>query len=67
MPTLTVNGEPRDVPDGCTVAGLVELMGIAPERVAVERNGEVAPRRTWAATALEAGDRIEVVTFVGGG
>ncbi len=64
---LTVNGKPVELPDGSTVAGLLSHLVIEPARVAVERNQEVIPRRTWAEARLADGDQIEVVTFVGGG
>ena len=64
---VTVNGEARGLPPGCTVARLLEILEMDPRRVAVERNGEVVPRRTFAEAALADGDRLEVVTFVGGG
>jgi len=64
---LTVNGEMRTAPPGTTVTGLLSTMGIDPARVAVERNQDVIPRRTWTEAALADGDRIEIVAFVGGG
>jgi sulfur carrier protein len=64
---VTVNGEAREVPDGITVRGLVELLALGGGPVAVERNGEVVPRADHASTALAAGDVIEIVHFVGGG
>ena len=64
---LTVNGESRTAAPGTTVAGLLAAMGIDPARVAVERNQDVVPRRTWAEAPLADGDKIEVVAFVGGG
>ncbi|HVZ86269.1 MAG TPA: sulfur carrier protein ThiS [Polyangia bacterium] len=64
---LTVNGETRAAAPGTTVAGLLATMGIDPARVAVERNQDVVPRRTWGDAALADGDRIEIVAFVGGG
>ena len=69
MSTLEVgvNGTVHQVPAGCTVARLVELLEVSAPRVAVERNGEVVPRRQWAEVLLAEGDRLEVVTFVGGG
>ena len=67
MMKVQVNGEPREAPDGATVAQLVDLLGLPPLRVAVERNGDVVPRRRWAEIALADGDRLELVTFVGGG
>jgi thiazole synthase len=64
---LTVNGEMRTAPSGSTVTDLLSAMGIDPARVAVERNQDVVPRRTWTDAALADGDRIEIVAFVGGG
>ena len=49
------------------VAGLVAELGLDARKVAVERNLEIVPRSTYSATALADGDRIEIVTFIGGG
>ncbi len=65
--TLTVNGKPQEVADGSTVADLLRGLGLPPERVAVERNREIVPRATFGQAQLAAGDRLEIVTFVGGG
>jgi thiazole synthase len=64
---LTVNGEARAAAPGTTVSGLLLAMGVDPARVAVERNQNVIPRKTWAEAALADGDKIEIVAFVGGG
>ncbi len=64
---LTVNGDARHVPEGLTVRGLIEHMGLLEGPVAVERNREVVPRDTHRDTALEEDDVIEIVHFVGGG
>ena len=64
---LTVNGEPRRTPAGATVADLVRELGLEPAKVAVERNGQIAPRSTLAGVLLEDGDVLEIVHFVGGG
>lgn len=64
---LTVNGEPRTVPDQVTVAQLLEVLGLPRERVAVEVNLDVVPRAEHASRRLSPGDRVEVVSFVGGG
>ncbi len=64
---IEVNGEPRQVPDGASVADLLALLGLAAPKVAVERNLEIVPRSAWASTRLAAGDRLEVVHFIGGG
>ena len=64
---VVINGQPRTVTDGTTVAALIDELGFGNRRVAVERNREVVPRAQHATTALAAGDRLEIVTFVGGG
>lgn len=64
---IHVNGTPRSVPDGITVSELISELGYADRRVAVECNRTVVPRAEHATTKLAAGDRVEVVTFVGGG
>ena len=64
---LLVNGEARDVPDGLTVSKLLEILGTESSLVAVEVNTEVVRRARHAEAALRDGDRVEVVTFVGGG
>jgi thiazole synthase len=64
---LTVNGQIRTAPAGTTVAGLLAAMGMDPARVAVERNQDVVPRKTWTEAALADGDSVEIVAFVGGG
>ena len=64
---LTVNGEKRAAAPGTTVSGLLTAMGVDPARVAVERNEDVVPRKTWTEAALADGDKIEIVAFVGGG
>lgn len=62
-----MNGERREVPDGATVALLLDTLGIARDRVAVEVNFDVVPRAEHASRRLSPGDRVEVVSFVGGG
>ncbi len=64
---LLLNGEERDVADVVTIADLVGALGLDARKVAVERNLEIAPRSTYGDTALADGDRIEIVTFIGGG
>jgi thiamine biosynthesis protein ThiS len=64
---LLLNGEERDVGEVRTIADLVASLGLDARKVAVERNLEIAPRSTYADTALSDGDRIEIVTFIGGG
>ena len=64
---VTVNGEERSVPQGLTLAGVLELLDLDPRKVAVERNLEIAPRSQYDAIKIAAGDRLEIVQFVGGG
>ena len=53
--------------DGSSLAQLIETLGLAPERIAIELNQSVVRRSEWSTTELREGDRIEVVHFVGGG
>ncbi len=62
-----VNGELRRMPLGSTIADLVKELGLLPAQVAVERNKTIVRRAEHPATALADGDRLEVVTFFGGG
>jgi thiamine biosynthesis protein ThiS len=65
--SVTLNGEPRDVPAGSTVLDLLAALSRDPRTVAVERNGDILPRARFGETPLAAGDRLEVVHFVQGG
>jgi thiamine biosynthesis protein ThiS len=67
MISLIVNGEPHEVPTGTTVAGLLVQLKMQPRLVAVERNRDLVPRGQHADCTLEPGDRLEIVTLVGGG
>ena len=64
---IIVNDASRVVPEGTTVESLLEILGLKPRFLAVERNRQVVPRGDHAATVLADGDRIEIVTLVGGG
>jgi sulfur carrier protein len=65
--TITLNGEPRDVAAGATVAELLDELQVPPKHVAVEVNLELVPRARHREHRLQANDRLEVVTLVGGG
>jgi sulfur carrier protein len=65
--TVTVNGTPRDLPSGVTLADVVGQLTQSPKGVAAAVNGEVVPRRWWPATPLAERDEVEVVTAVQGG
>lgn len=64
---ISVNGEAVRLPAGSSVADLVAARGLRPEQVAVEVNRAIVPRATHGEHALEPGDRVEIVTMVGGG
>jgi thiamine biosynthesis protein ThiS len=64
---LLVNGEARDVPEGITIAKLLDILGTESGLVAVEVNTAVVRRARHAEASLKDGDQVEVVTFVGGG
>ncbi|MEM6755549.1 MAG: sulfur carrier protein ThiS [Planctomycetota bacterium] len=63
---VVVNGETTET-DARTIAELLDRLGLAGRPVAVERNRSVVPKRAHAHTPLAAGDRLELVTLVGGG
>jgi thiamine biosynthesis protein ThiS len=64
---VRVNGQILQVPAGSSVADLLRQLALPPTHVAVEHNLQVVPRAEHAARALADGDRVEIVTFVGGG
>ena len=63
---IFVNGKPHTVEADITVAGLIKVLDITAGRIAVERNRDIVPRAEHGTTKLAPGDRIEIVTFVGG-
>jgi sulfur carrier protein len=65
--TVEVNGEPRELADGVTIADVVRSLVDVERGVAVALNGEVVPRSRWSATRLAAGQQIEVLRAVQGG
>ncbi|MGX5221276.1 sulfur carrier protein ThiS [Pseudomonas sp. S9] len=64
---IQLNGEPLELADGQTVAGLIAQLDLAGRRVAVELNLDIVPRSQHASTVLAEGDRVEVVHAIGGG
>ena len=64
---LIVNGENRSCPPFCTLPKILQQLGYNPRLVAVEYNGEILHRQLWEQTEIQSGDRLEVVTIVGGG
>jgi len=67
MIAITVNGERFEVEQGTTLSGLIDARGLAPDQVAAEVNRALVPRATRGGRVLEDGDRVELVTLVGGG
>jgi thiamine biosynthesis protein ThiS len=65
--TVSINGKTRQLPSDITVATLIEEMGLSGKRIALERNGEIVPRSTFAAQGLSQSDKLEIVVAVGGG
>ena len=65
--TVRVNGADLELPEGASVASVLERLEISMPRVAVERNREIVPKAEYATTPLLPGDVLEVVEFVGGG
>lgn len=65
--TVSINGEARKLPSEVTVAALIEEMGLTGKRIALERNGEIVPRSTFATQRLSQSDKLEIVVAVGGG
>jgi sulfur carrier protein len=64
---IQVNGESRDIAEGSSITALLGQLGVTQPHVAVELNLEVVPRAQHGATVLREGDKLEVVTLVGGG
>lgn len=64
---IQLNGEPRAVAEAITIAALLSELELTGKRIAVEINGEIAPRSQHAARTLQTGDRVEIVQAIGGG
>jgi sulfur carrier protein len=64
---IELNGQPREIAEGSTIALLLGELELEPRHLAVERNRELVPRAEHAGAQLAEGDCIEVVTLVGGG
>jgi sulfur carrier protein len=65
--TLQVNGETQNCVSQTPLPVLLQQLGFNPRLVAVEYNGEILHRQFWEQTQVQSGDRLEVVTIVGGG
>jgi sulfur carrier protein len=64
---ITVNGDRRQFPSQTFLTDLLVQLGMNPRLVAVEYNGEILQRQFWQETEVQEGDRLEIVTIVGGG
>lgn len=64
---ISVNGEKQQLPRTMNVIELLKFLGLRADRVAIERNLEILPKRQWEATGVAAGDSYEIVQLVGGG
>ncbi len=67
MIPVTINGEARDLPDELTLDELLQFLELTENRVAIEHNREIVKRDRWTRVRVAAGDRLEIVHFVGGG
>ena len=67
MISVSINGETRKFGNPIRISDLVSELGLAGKRIALERNGDIVPRGTFAEQSIADGDRIEIVVAVGGG
>jgi sulfur carrier protein len=65
--SVTLNGEPRELPENATVESAVRELGVPNRGVAVALDGEVVPRGDWASTRVRDGQEVEVLRAVQGG
>ncbi len=64
---IVINGDAETIDDGAAISDLLDKFGLTPQRVAVEVNEALVPRAGFPETSLHEGDRVEIVTLVGGG
>ena len=67
---LVINGQSKEIaelPSPAKIADLIAHLGLKNDRVAIEQNGEIVSRSSWAEAPLQTGDKLEIVHFVGGG
>lgn len=67
MIEIVVNGERCETPAGASLVDLVAQLQLPSQRIAIELNLAIVPKAVWSATILQAGDKLEIVHFVGGG
>ncbi|MEJ2619670.1 MAG: sulfur carrier protein ThiS [Candidatus Thiodiazotropha sp.] len=64
---IYLNGLEKQIPDALDMAGLIEMLELTDQRIAVEVNEELVPRTTFSGHAIQEQDRIEIIHAVGGG
>ncbi len=64
---IQLNGSPREIPEAATAAQLIDILELGGKRLAMEVNGEIVPRSTFADHRLQPDDRVEIVHAIGGG
>jgi len=67
---LVINGQQKDFPEleaNAKISDLIAVLGLKNDRVAIEHNGDIISRTLWTESLLQAGDKLEIVHFVGGG
>jgi len=67
MMTIIINGDVKEIPNGLNLEDVLNFFSLPSQRVAVELNKTVVPRREWGTTTVAESDKIEVIHFVGGG
>ena len=67
MINIIINGEPRSFEQPLAFPQLIDELGLAGKRIAIERNGEIVPRSQFATSSVADGDQLEIVVAVGGG
>jgi thiamine biosynthesis protein ThiS len=65
--SIVVNGEVRPVSQRSTLLDIVKMLGLKPDRIAIEKDRTIVRRPEWATTLVEPGSQLEIVQFVGGG
>lgn len=64
---IVLNGASKSVEDSVNLLELLDLLGLQPDRCAIELNRRLVARADWSATSIHQGDELEIVQFVGGG
>lgn len=67
MIAIVLNGKPKEIAEGKSIMDLVNSLNLPAERLAVEHNLKIVKRAHWNSQALQDGDKVEIVQFVGGG